>query len=144
MKKSWLLRTASSLLCLLAITATMSACNTPAEGNDTATSDTTTTVPEVKTVQIAIDQYTLIRPDLCAQATVDAAVSLNQAVTEKTGTRFKGFTDDFVKNESEIDPNAYEILVGDTNRPESAEAIKDVSFGFVIKKIGNKIVTLPF
>ena len=140
MKKSWLLRTASSLLCLLAITATMSACNTPAEGNDTATSDTTTTVPEVKTVQIAIDQYTLIRPDLCAQATVDAAVSLNQAVTEKTGTRFKGFTDDFVKNESEIDPNAYEILVGDTNRPESAEAIKDVSFGFVIKKIGNKIV----
>lgn len=139
MKASRILRTLSALLCLLMLATAMAACNKQ-EGDETTQADTTTTAPEEKNIQIAVDQYALIRPDLAPQATVDAAVLFNKAVNEKTGKTFMKFSDDFVKNESEIDPNAYEILIGATNRPESTEAIKDVDFGFVIKKIGNKIV----
>ena len=138
MNKKWILRTASALLCGLMLSTAMVACG---KGNDEpVVTDTTTTVPEVKTMQINVEQYALIRPDLCPQAAVDAAVLFNSTVTEKTGKRFAKFSDDFVKDESEIDANAYEILIGATNRPESAEALKDVNYGYVIKKIGNKIV----
>ena len=129
MKASRILRTLSALLCLLMLATAMAACNKQ-EGGETTQADTTTTAPEEKTIQIAVDQYALIRPDLAPQATVDAAVLFNKAVNEKTGKTFMKFSDDFVKNESEIDPNAYEILIGATNRPESTEAIKDVDFGF--------------
>lgn len=141
MKKIWLLRSASVLLCLLMLVATMVACGKSNTGDDTSLSEeSTTTAPEVKTIQIAVDQYALIRPDLCAQSVVNVAAQFNKLVNDKTDAKFLKFTDDFVKDESEIDSNAYEILIGATNRPESAEAMKDVSFGYVIKKIGNKIV----
>lgn len=141
MKKKWLIRSASVLLCLLMLAAAMTACGKANTGEDTSLNEeTTTSAPEVNALQIDISQYALIRPELCPQAVVDATANFNKAVIEKTGAKFAKFTDDFVRNESEIDPNAYEILVGATNRPESAEALKDVSLGFVIKKIGNKIV----
>ena len=141
MKKIWLLRTASALLCLLMLAAAMVACGKTDSGNDTLPNEeTTTSAPEVKTLQIAVNEYALIRPDLCPQSNVDVVANFNKIVTEKTGSKFMKFSDDFVRNESEIDPNAYEILIGSTNRPESAEALKDISFGYVIKKIGNKIV----
>ncbi|MBQ7322026.1 MAG: hypothetical protein IJW99_08010 [Clostridia bacterium] len=135
-----MLRTLSVLLCLLMLSAALIACNSQGAEDETTVSDTATTAPEVKTLSIAVEEYALIRPDLAPQAAVDAAVLLNKTVTEKLGKNFRQFTDDFVKNESEIDAAAYEILVGNTNRPESAEAMKDVSFGYVIAKVGNKIV----
>lgn len=138
MNKKWIFRTASAILCGLMLSTAMVACGQSNE--ETVVTETTTTVPEVKTMQINVEQYALIRPDFCPQAAVDAAVFFNSTVTEKTGKKFAKFSDDFVKNESEIDANAYEILIGATNRPESAEALKDVNYGYVIKKIGNKIV----
>ena len=140
MKTPRILRILSVLLCLLMLIAALVACNSQGASDTTSGSDETTTVPEVKTITLSIADYTLVRPDGATQSTVDAAVLLNKAVTEKTGTSFAKFTDDFVKNESEIDANAYEILVGATNRPESTEALKDISFGYVITQIGNKIV----
>lgn len=139
MKSSWILRTLASLLCLLMLTAAMVACSKAENGDDTTT-EATTTLPEVKTEQIAVENYTLVRPDFAPQSTVDAAALFYKAVQEKTGKATKGFTDDFVKDESQIDANAYEILIGDTNRPQSHEALKDVGFGYVITKIGNKII----
>ena len=139
MNQKWILRTASAILCGLMLSTAMVACGGQ-KNDDTLATEATTTAPEVKTMQINVEQYALIRPDLCPQATVDAAILFNNTVNEKTGKRFAKFSDDFVKNESEIDPNAYEILLGATNRPESAEALKDVNYGYVIKKIGNKIV----
>ena len=140
MKNKWILRTASAVLCTLMLSATMVACGNQNAGDNTTIEALTTTAPEVKTIQIAVNQYALIRPDLCPQTAVDAAILFNSATTEKTGAKYAKFSDDFVKDESEIDPNAYEILIGATNRPESAEALKDINYGYVIKKIGNKIV----
>ncbi len=138
MKSSWILRTLASLLCLLLLTSAMVACNK--EDPDDTITEATTTIPEVKTEQISVENYTLIRPDLATQATIDAASLFYKAISEKTGKSLKGFSDDFVKDESQIDANAYEILIGDTNRPQSREALKDIEFGYVITKIGNKIV----
>ena len=140
MKNKWILRTASALACGLLLSGVLVACGTPNADIDQTTEASTTTAPEVKTMQITVNQYALIRPDLCPQAAVDAAVLFNSTTNEKTGAKFAKFSDDFVKDESEIDSNAYEILIGATNRPESAEALKDISYGYVIKKIGNKIV----
>ena len=112
MKNKWILRTASALACGLLLSGALVACGNPNAGQDETTEVSTTTAPEVKTMQIAVNQYALIRPDRCPQAAVDAAVLFNSTTTEKTGTKFAKFSDDFVRNESEIDSNAYEILIG--------------------------------
>ena len=138
MKNSWIRRIGITLLCPVMLAAAMTACNT--QEGDITTTEATTTAPEIKTEQISVENYTLIRPDFAAQTTIDAASLLYKVVNEKTGKSFKGFTDDFVKDESQIDTNAYELLIGDTNRPQSKDALKDVGFGYVITKIGNKIV----
>ena len=137
MNTSWIRRTISTALCLLMLVAAMTACG---EKQEDIITEATTTAPEIKTETISVEQYTLIRPDMAAQSTVEATSLLYKAISEKTGKKLLGFTDDFVKDESQIDANAYEILIGSTNRPESQQALKDVTYGYVITKIGNKIV----
>jgi beta-lactamase superfamily II metal-dependent hydrolase len=138
MKKTWFLRILAAMLCMLMLTA-LASCNTDGTENQT-TEQQTTTAPEIKTLKINVEDYTLIRPDRCSEDIVSATSLFYQVISEKTGKKLKGFSDDFVRNESEISSDAYEILIGNTNRPESQEALKDVSYGYVVTKIGNKIV----
>ncbi len=145
MKHPWIFRTMSTLLCSLLLVAALAACGQQgddpvASGSSDTDATTTTSVSEDPKFEVNIEEYALIRPDGAAQSTIDAAVLLNKTANEVTGKKFKSFTDDFVRDESEIDAAAYEILIGDTNRPQSAEALKDISYGYVIAKIGNKIV----
>ncbi len=73
---------------------------------------------------VSLSGYTVIRPDQAAQEVVSAAVDLKSALTDAT------IKDDWYnKNSGELPTEALEILVGDTNRPESislkAELLED-------------------
>ena len=138
MKKTRFLRIFAAMLGMLMLAALVS-CNNAGNEEQTST-EQTTTAPEIKTIKINVEDYTLIRPDGCSEDTVSISSLFYKVINEKTGKKLKGFSDDFVKNESEINSAAYEILIGNTNRPESQEALKDISYGYVITKIGNKIV----
>lgn len=59
------------------------------------------------------DAYTVIRPDVADSVTVSAAIRLKTALGLQVGT-------DYVKHGQEIPTGTSEILVGATNRPESA------------------------
>jgi len=140
MKRTHFLRSLSVLLCLMLLALALTACNQQGQTDSTDTSSDTT-APVEPGIQISIADYTLIRQDGAPSAVVSSVANFYKLVGEKTGTNFAGFTDDFVKNESDIDPNAYEFLIGATNRPESAQALEKINgFGYVITKIGNKIV----
>jgi len=85
-------------------------------------------------------EYVIIRPDKVSKELLDIIVYLHQSVKDKIGYDFNIGTD-WVKSRDEIDPNAKEILIGNTNRPETQEVIDSLepnSWAVVDK--GNKIV----
>lgn len=141
MKKRNLLRFLPIMLATLLLTVSLCACNQTGKNDTTTEADGTTTAPAVEGIEIAVDQYNLIREDGAPASVVSAVSTFYRTVEEKTGVKFAAFTDDFVKDESMIDPAAYEFLIGATNRPESTQALEKIDgFGYVITKIGNKIV----
>ena len=84
--------------------------------------------------------YKLIRADKMDKNSLDLVISLYSRITDKCGVSML-FATDWVRNDSEIDPNAKEILVGNTNRPQSKEVLESLepnSWAVVHK--GNKIV----
>ena len=86
-------------------------------------------------------QFTIIRPEFDdSDATVEQMKAIRDAFKEKTGVRIS-MEIDWLKVGQEPDPEKCEILIGRTNRPESAEAIKGLKYNdYTVKLIGNKIV----
>ena len=90
---------------------------------------------------VNITGYTVIRGEKAGKGDIAVATKLRAALESATGVRIK-IADDWTKpGESTDYSQKYEILVGQTNRPESAEAsvLLDKP-GYIIKIIGNKIV----
>ncbi len=95
------------------------------------------------TVAIPITEYAVIRPEKATTELIYASVSLKKHINSFLPDFTLDITDDWVKGGvlSENELNAKEILIGNTNRPESAQALEGVDpTSFVIKLIGNKIV----
>lgn len=88
----------------------------------TAAPETTTPPPVIKTV-IADGKtdYTIIRGETASQSDVDQAIKLRTAIIDATGAQISLGTD-WVKKGTEIPAAAFEIVVGDTNRPKTVEA----------------------
>ena len=85
-------------------------------------------------------KYTIVRSERAKEEIVDLAVSLRLSINEKFDCNI-AIGSDWVKPGTEIDPSAYEILVGDTNRPETEEVKKDLApNSWAIKNVGNKLV----
>ena len=145
MKKHAIFRYFALILCLVLCLAVVVACNSGSTNNETTdtqgSTDAPTTDLPVSLFKINVADYALLRPDTTDSATVKAAVALNKYVLENCKTGFKTFGSDFLRKGEEPDPNALEILVGTTNRAESAEVLQSIEgFGFAIKRVGNKIV----
>lgn len=91
-------------------------------------------------VENGASEYTIIRPDKMDKNLLDKVLTLSNTVREKCQFNI-AVASDWVRNESDIDPNAKEILVGNTNRAQTKE-VKDTlepnSWAVVNK--GNKIV----
>ena len=85
-----------------------------------------------------ISEYTVIRGDLCSDEEKAALVKLRETVMKNLGITIPALTDWIGEGQQEREK---EILIGETNRKESAEACEGLGYNdFVIKKIGTKLV----
>lgn len=110
-----------SWLLLLALLLSFAACSRTGGGETTAPEEITTQTPETEPLPFSITaDYKLIRPDASAPEEIEAIQLLSRAIKNTFGFSCQMLTD-FKKPSEELKRNEYEILIGDTNRPESAE-----------------------
>ncbi len=82
--------------------------------------------------------YTVVRPELCSDKAIKAAVSIVSALEEATGASVK-IKEDFLMEGTA--PEQYEILVGQTNREESAKALDSIKYNdYTVVIDGSKLV----
>ena len=137
-----------ALLSALALLAAVSMMSCSGEENaETENSGTETeTVQAVSdNLEIVLDgatEYVVVRSDTAANnsAAVRGTVKLRNAVKEAADADIR-LTTDWVKRGDPVPEGTKEILVGDTNRPESAQAAEGLGKNeYVIKVIGDRIV----
>ena len=90
-----------------------------------------------------ISEYSVVRAEKAPDEVVLAAIALRKHINSNLVDASIPIIDDWVKGGVITDEIAIskEILIGNTTRPESAQALEGVnSSSFVIKVIGNKIV----
>lgn len=123
-------------------------------GNDGIPADTTETVaqtlpetePAPTTVGLLDENgkvlYRIVRPDEGSDGEIQNGVDLKKSLKALTGVDFSITTDFLMPNESlEAVADVPEILLGATNRPESAEAREGLGMNeYVIRVVGSKIV----
>ena len=116
-------------------------------------SDTTlaTSVPETTTTALPalsfLDgdgnaRFSVIRPDKASQQIVRAGIAVHEAMGERFGVAHK-LASDFLMPEESIEQfvDRFEILIGETNRPESAQAREGLaSDEYVVTFTGYKLV----
>ena len=77
-------------------------------------------------------------------AQVKAAITIRKQLVTSTGADVS-IEDDWVQKGADHDHDTLEILVGNTNYSETAEAQKDLKYGdFLMTVVGNKIVVLGY
>lgn len=93
-------------------------------GGDASSAPETTEAPLVQEpVTLDIGAYTIIRETDYSDAYKDCVRKLRTGIEERTGIK-PGICEDFVYPGHEIAPAAKEILVGNTNRPETAKHLE--------------------
>ncbi len=89
--------------------------------------------------------YVIVRPTECQSFILDAMTDLRKAVTDKYGVTLKP-QDDWVKGLGKGEAytsEAPEILIGETNRPESIETLASLQPGeYTVRVSGNKLVLI--
>ncbi len=89
--------------------------------------------------------YVIVRPTECQSFILDAMSDLRKAVTDKYGVTLKP-QDDWVKGLAKGEAytsEAPEILIGETNRPESIEALASLQPGeYKVCVSGNKLILI--
>ncbi|MBR2907197.1 MAG: hypothetical protein IKC26_04050 [Clostridia bacterium] len=133
MKKLFGMRIFALLLCLVLAVAVFVACDSSSGGDETTTGGQQGANTETVTVSNAV-----IVSSASADSDTSAAVQiLVDAIRQYTGV------DATVKTDAELeDATKTEILVGATNRAQSAGVLADLNgqSGYVVKKVDNKIV----
>ncbi len=84
--------------------------------------DKAAAAPQVSIIEDGASDYIIVRPELAPKPVVDAAVRLRTAILDATGVELKLVTD-FVARGEKIQPAEHEILIGQTNRTQSADAL---------------------
>ena len=113
------------------------------QGNDNAQADNAeqekAQVFTMGNIRNEIGQYTIVRPD-SQQELTEISVLLRNIATEKTGQE-PGITTDYIIDKDKFDPEAPEILIGNTTRAESATAMAQLTdkTPYLITQVGNKI-----
>ena len=120
------------------------------EGADTTVEstieETTAPVPDgLVLVSDGASDYVIVRPSDCQNFIIEAMSDFRKAVSDKYGVSLKP-QDDWVKGHKDGEPyvsDAYEILIGETNRKESIEALATLKTGeYKICVSGNKLVLI--
>ena len=150
------------LALLLALIFTLSVfvgCNTSegdestlgAEATDSAPAEETTSdiaaAPSVyNLVENGVANVRVVRPANLKtdEMSVKVAIEIRKNINTVTDASPE-LGDDWLKDGQSHDSTTLEILVGATNYPETAEAIKDLTYGeYTVKAIGNKIVVFSY
>lgn len=123
------IRLCSVLLALVMLisAAALAACNGRQDGSDGTSSGEATSepVPAEKALTIFADgkmNFRIIRPVKTSDAVVKAAMDLASQLSKYFGVEITAERDVLFPAAENTD--TFEILVGDTDRPESAEAVK--------------------
>lgn len=131
-------------LCIMALVLAVMFTSCTAESPETTPEsvDISTLDPsEVLTVlENGSSEYTVVRSDYAKGVPLEAAVAVRNAFEEKLGYEMIITSDWYKKGTDPVLPE-YEILVGDTNRPESDAALEGLTgSSYIITVINNKIV----
>lgn len=142
-----------SLICICALLLVFVGCNDD-EAIVTTQADTTTGAPETEPpapseytiVSGGGAHYSIVRPEDLANddPAVQAAVAIRTAIKDKTGVSPK-LGDDWIAAGKEYDSESFEILVGPTAHPETAQVMASIGYGdCAIRAVGNKIVIFSY
>ncbi len=146
------------LLLLAALAVVFSGC-TPSDPEDTSapvSDNVSETEPEAEQGTATPEEYTIVSGGESAfrivrpaeleseDIPVQAALSIKKALTDQTDVSLK-LVDDWITPGTEYDKSTFEILVGYTGYPETAEVAASISYGqYAVKAIGNKIVVFSY
>lgn len=130
------------ILCAALLLASCSGGNADTSSEPPASDEVTEPVVEnITFIADGATEYKLIRSSNASDTVTDAFIKLRGAINDTYGVQIT-LGDDFEKPGA--DPSArhpYEIVIGDTNRGESAEAVEGISYSdTVIAVIGNRLV----
>ena len=140
------------LFTMLALTLVMAlvGCGGGGTGDDISAADTTTeTVADTQAPDTSVSikltgdvTYTIIRSEDADAEVISIASDMWKEIRALLESAPIKINDDFVKKQGDADNDNYEILLGMTNRPESAEALASLPtyLDYSVSVIGNKIV----
>ncbi len=144
------------LMILAAIAVAFTGCSQDGDSGTTPPSQSSESIPETDAGAAAPEEYTIVsggealfkivRPaDLESRdIPVRAALSIKKLITEQTDVSLK-LGDDWITPGTEHDAEAFEILVGYTSYPETAEVAASISYGqYAVRAVGNKIVVFSY
>ena len=141
------IKTISLLLTLMTLLSMIVACGDDGEvtadtsaDNTTAPADETTAEEELAPIMLAdLGNYFVIRPEKTSSDLLEKINGLYQKLKTDTGI---GYKDDFYReNTPAYAIGEYEILVGKTNRPETAQFLENMKYeDYGFAQIGKKIV----
>ena len=85
------------------------------------------------------NEYTVVYADDLSATSTDEVKNFISVLKAKSGQTI--YTDKIKANDAEDDGDKFEILIGNTNRPETKNALKKISGqGYTVTVIGQKIV----
>ncbi len=138
----------SLILALIFVMGALAACSTPDDpaestpsnsvgGSDTPEETPVETEPPKDPITLTAE-YVVVRPELCSDAVKDAAIAVKNALADATGANV-AIKEDFLYGD--LKPAQYEILVGQTNREESVNAISGIKYNdYIVSIEGDKLV----
>lgn len=90
--------------------------------------------------------FSIVRPEELdsSDVVVTTAIEIRKFIKDRTGVSLK-LGDDWIAAGKEHDPETFEILVGATSHPESAQVLASIGYGdYAIRAVGNKIVVVSY
>lgn len=140
-----------SILLTLLMVMTLCACEMRQQPNETDNTGPAVSVPETTTAPPIsfLDgdgnaRFSVIRPDKASQHVVRAGMAVHEAMGERFGVSHK-LASDFLMPKQTIEQftDQYEILIGETNRPESAQIGEGLAANeYVVTFTGHKLVLI--
>ncbi len=135
-------------LAALVLALALTACgnDTPAPAETTTESPAVTTEAPAEPVSLALVEngetlFSLVRSEESNDAMVKSVTNFHNRIHEKTGTRVSIVTDWAKPGTDPATFTAPEVLIGQTNRPETAEVLASLpENSYTVRIVGNKLV----
>ena len=140
------------LLCVCMLCPILIACDNGSDNTD-VTTDVTTTAPaeedvakEILLVADGKTDYVIVRPEKALSHLINAMTELRTAIQEKYNVNISP-KDDWMRDvpEGGFVSDAFEILLGATNRKESRDTLATLKPGeYTVRVVGNKLVIIGY